>query len=68
MTDFAQVFQNDHNNISDAVNEIGPLLFRLIAQSHMTFLMRLEEFIRKNAFPSLIIGINPQASVKTLAN
>ncbi len=33
----------------DAVNEIGPLLVklsRLIAQSHMTFSMRMEEFIR----------------------
>ncbi len=33
----------------DAVNEIGPLLVklsRLIAQSHITFLMRMEEFIR----------------------
>ncbi len=32
----------------DAVNEIGPLLVklsRLIAQSHMTFSMRMEEFI-----------------------
>ncbi len=40
MTDFAQAFQNDLNNISDAVNEIGPLLvklFRLIAQSNMIF-------------------------------
>ncbi len=33
----------------DAVNEIDPLLVklsRLIAQSHMTFSMRMEEFIR----------------------
>ncbi len=47
MTDFAQAFQNDRNNI-DAVNEIGPLLVklsRLIAQSRITFLMRMEEFI-----------------------
>ncbi len=34
MTDFAQAFQNDHNNISDAVNEVGPLLFRLIDLVH----------------------------------
>ncbi len=45
LTDFAQAFQNDQNNISDAVNE----LFRLIAQSHY-FFMRLEEFIRKMRF------------------
>ncbi len=53
MTDFAQAFQNDHNNISDAVNEISPLLVKLsclIVQSHMTFLMHLEEFIRKMHF------------------
>ncbi len=40
MTDFAQAFQNDQNNISDAVKEISPLLVklsRLIAQTHMTF-------------------------------
>ncbi len=62
MIDFTQAFQNDHNNISDAVNEIGRWLvkfFHLIAQSHMTFLMRLEEFIRKLHFPSPVIRINP---------
>ncbi len=25
-TDFAQAFQHDHNNISDGVNEISPLV------------------------------------------
>ncbi len=44
MTDFAQAFQNDHKNI-DAVNEIGTQLSRLVAQSHMIFSMRMEEFI-----------------------
>ncbi len=29
MTDFAQAFQNDHNNILDALNEIGLLLVKL---------------------------------------
>ncbi len=45
LTDFAQAFQNDHNSISDAVNEIGPLLVKLsllIAQ------------IRNLASPSLV--------------
>ncbi len=44
MTDFTQAFQNDHNNLY----EIGPLLVKLshlIVQSHITFLMRMEEFI-----------------------
>ncbi len=76
MTDFAQAFQNDHNNISDAVNEISPLLVELsrpIAQSHITFLMRLEEFIRKMHFHLPLFALTlfctsqkpPQASVKT---
>ncbi len=30
MTDFTRVFQNDQNNISDAVNEIGPLVTQVI--------------------------------------
>ncbi len=41
MTDFAQAFQNDHNNISDAVTEIGPLVCQVIpshiAKSHDFF-------------------------------
>ncbi len=64
------------DNISDAVNEISPLLvklFRLIAQSHMTFLMRLEEFIHKMHFHLPLFTLTlfrtsqkpPQASVKT---
>ncbi len=76
MTDFAQAFQNDHNNISDAVNEIGRWLvkfFHLIAQSHMTFLMRFEEFIRKLHFHLPLFALTLfhtsqkplQASVKT---
>ncbi len=48
-------------------------LFRLIAQSHITFLMRLEEFIRKMRFPLPLFALTlfctsqkpPQASVKT---
>ncbi len=48
-TDFAQVFQNDHNNIwmlwTRSVSWLVKLS-RLIAQSHMTFSMRMEEFIR----------------------
>ncbi len=41
-------FSERPEQLIDAVNEIGPLvskLSRLIAQSHMTFLMRKEEFI-----------------------
>ncbi len=75
MTDFAQAFQNDHNNISDAVNKISPLLiklFRLIAQSHITFLRHLEELIHKMRFhlPLFTLTLfrtsqkSPQASVK----
>ncbi len=41
MTDFVQAFQNDHNNISDAVNEIGLLVSQVIlshnAKSHDFF-------------------------------
>ncbi len=48
MTDFARAFQNDQNNISDAVNENGPLVSRypVPSCSHMTFLMHMVEFIR----------------------
>ncbi len=49
-TDFAQAFQNDHNNEHmDAVNEISQLVSQVIpshSASHMTFSMRMEEFIR----------------------
>ncbi len=34
-TDFAQAFQNDHNHISDAVNDIGPLVSQVLP-SHTT--------------------------------
>ncbi len=74
MTDFAQAFQNDHNNISDAV-ERDPLLVKLshlVSQSHITFLMRLGEFIRKMHFHLPLFALIlfrtsqklPQASVK----
>ncbi len=56
-TDFAQAFQSDQNNISMLCNEIGPLLVRLsrlIAQSHMTFLMLMVEFIRKMWFHCIL--------------
>ncbi len=29
-TDFSQAFQNDHNHISDAVNDIGPLVSQVL--------------------------------------
>ncbi len=48
-TDFSQAFQNDHNNIwmlsTRSVRWLAKLS-RPIAQSHMTFSMRMEEFIR----------------------
>ncbi len=57
-------------------NEIGSLLVklsRLIAQIHMTFLMRLEEFIRKMHFHLPLFALTlfrtsqkpPRANVKT---
>ncbi len=62
MTDFAQAFQNDHN-ISDAVERDQDAaivkLFRLIAQSHMTFFHALGGSYSQNAFPSPIIRMNP---------
>ncbi len=62
MTDFAQAFQNDHN-ISDAVerDQYAAIvkLFRLIAQSHMTFFNALRGSYSQNAFPSPIIRMNP---------
>ncbi len=52
-TDFAQAFQNDQNNISDAVNEIGPLVSQDLpshsGKSH-DFLMRLEELNQQMCF------------------
>ncbi len=50
MTDFAQAFQNNNNNISDSVNEISPLqvkLPRLIAQSHIIFWCAWRNLIAK---------------------
>ncbi len=64
MTVFAQAFLNDHNNMSDAMNEISPLLFRLIRQSHMTFLMRLEEFIHKKRFHLPLFALPFFAQIK----
>ncbi len=49
MTDFPLAFQNDQNNIqvlwTRSVRWLVKLS-RLIAQSHMAFSMRMEEFIR----------------------
>ncbi len=77
MTDFAQAFQNDHNNISNAVNEIG-LLVSQDLPSHSTkshyFFDAHGGIYSANAFPSPTIHINPffrtiqkppQVSVKT---
>ncbi len=49
LTDFAQAFQNDHNNIFMLwMRSVRWLvkLSHLKAQSHITFLMRMLEFIR----------------------
>ncbi len=56
-TDFARVFQNDHNNISDAVDEIGPLVSQVLpshsAKSH-DFFDALGRIYSQNTFPSRI--------------
>ncbi len=49
MTDFPQAFQSDYNNFQ--ILKMRSVrwfvkLSHLKAQSHMTFMMRLEEFIR----------------------
>ncbi len=76
MTDFAQAFQNDHNNILDAVERDQSAASQIIpshsAKSH-DFLMRLEEFIREIHFHLPLFALTlfrtsqkpPQASVKT---
>ncbi len=61
MTDFSQVFQNDHNSISDAVERdqsAASQVSRLRAQSYMIF-DALGGIYLQNAFPSSIIHINP---------
>ncbi len=76
MTDFAQAFQNDQNNISDAVEQDQSAASQVIlshnANSH-DFFDELGGIYSQNAFLSPIIRINPfctsqkppQASVKT---
>ncbi len=76
MTDFAQAFQNDHNNISDAVEQDHSAARQVIpshsAKSH-DFLMRLEEFICKMYFHLPLFALTlfrtsqkpPQTSIKT---
>ncbi len=60
MTDFAQAFQNDQNNISDAVNEIGPLVSQVIpshsVKSH-DFFDEHGGIYSINVFPSLCMHI-----------
>ncbi len=77
MTDFAQAFQNDHNNISDTVERDQSAASQVIpshsAKSHYFFLIHLEEFIRKVHFHLPLYALTlfrtsqkpPQASVKT---
>ncbi len=61
MTDFAQAFQNDHNNISDAVERdqsaVGQVIPFQCAKSH-DFFDALEEIYSQNAFPFPFIHIN----------
>ncbi len=62
LTDFAQAFQNDHNNISDAVERDQTAASQVIpsysAKSH-DFFYALGGIYSQNAFPSPIIRINP---------
>ncbi len=46
MTDFTQAFQNDQNTYRCCERDQPVKLSRLKAQSHMTFIMRMEEFIQ----------------------
>ncbi len=49
MTDFAQVFQNDHKTFQKLYNKIGPLLNQVIPSHHARShdcLMRMVEFIQ----------------------
>ncbi len=76
MTDVAQAFQNDYNNTSDAVNEIGPLDSQVLpshnAKSH-DFFDAHGGIYSVNVFPSPLFTLTlfhtsqklPQASVKT---
>ncbi len=61
-TDFAQAFQNDHNNISDAVERdqstVGQVIPSHSAKSHY-FFAALGGSYSQNAFPSPFIHINP---------
>ncbi len=48
MTDFPRAFQNDHNNLQMLWTRSARWLVklsRLKAQSNITFMMRMEEFI-----------------------
>ncbi len=77
MTDFAQAFQNDQNNISDAVkwdqSAASQVILSHRAKSH-DFLMGLGEFIRKMHFHLPLFTLTifrtsqkpPQASVKII--
>ncbi len=79
MTDFAQAFQNDHNNISDTVERDQSAASQVIpshsAKSHDFFWYTFffEEFIRKVHFHLPLYALTlfrtsqkpPQASVKT---
>ncbi len=62
MTDFAQAFQNDHNNISHAV-ERDQSTASQVSLSHSgkshDFFEVLGGIYSQNAFPSPIIHINP---------
>ncbi len=61
MADFARASQNDHNNISDAVNEIG-LLVSQVLPAHSTnshYFVVHGGIYSANAFSSSIIRINP---------
>ncbi len=77
MTDFAQAFQNDHNNISDAVERDQSAASEVIpshsAKSHFVWCAWRNLFLQ-NAFPLPLLALTlfrtsqkpPQASIKLL--
>ncbi len=60
LTDFARAFQNDHNNILDAVQQISPLVSQVMPSHSAKCNFDVHGGIYSaNAFPSPIICINP---------
>jgi len=66
MTDFAQAFQNDQNNISDAVERDRSAASQVSAKSHDFFDVHGGIYLL-NAFPSPIIRITLFSTSQKLA-